>query len=391
MSTAFPKRQIADLVCEVRTWNPGLSPKNQPIRYIDIGAICQNAKLVKSFQTINSHEAPSRARQIVKADDVLVSTVRPNLNAVALVPRDLDGATASTGFAVLRADPSKLCPRYLYYWVRTPEFVRAMTLRAAGASYPAVTDAVVRESTIPLPPLPDQKRIAAILDKADAIRRKRQDVLNLNRNVLLSAFQVWFGNPISNPKRWPTHSVDRLCRLVRGSSPRPKGDPRFYGGPVRRLMVEDLTRDGRIVTPQIDTLTEEGAKLSRPCPAGTVVMVVSGNVGLPARLAVDACIHDGFVAFLDIDRGLIRPDFLVLTLYLLKATHERLKAGAIWQNLTTDQIKAIKIPIPPLHEQERFETFVRKHDGFTERLVRCSLKEQDLFNSLIQRAFRGEL
>src|SRR5438034_807152 len=125
MNTAFPRIQIGEIVDEVETWNPSLSLDNQQISYIDIGSICQESKTIKSVQTINAREAPSRARQLTEADDVLVSTVRPNLNAVAIVPENLAGATASTGFAVLRANPSKLSARYLYYWVRTPAFVSA--------------------------------------------------------------------------------------------------------------------------------------------------------------------------------------------------------------------------------------------------------------------------
>src|SRR5258706_164808 len=98
-------------------------------------------------------------------------------------------------------------------------------------------------------------------------------------------------------KPWPTKRVEEICNLVRGSSPRPKGDSRFFGGPIPRLMIEDITRDGWLVTPRVDSLTELGATMSRPVKAGTIVMAVSGNIGLCAQLAVDACIHDGFVAF----------------------------------------------------------------------------------------------
>ena len=91
--------------------------------------------------------------------------------------------------------------------------------------------------------------------------------------------------------------LGNLCEIVRGSSPRPKEDPRFNGGSVPRLMVADVTRDGKYVTPRIDSLTKEGAALSRPMQKGDLVIAVSGNPGLPAILEIDACIHDGFVAF----------------------------------------------------------------------------------------------
>jgi type I restriction enzyme, S subunit len=85
-------------------------------------------------------------------------------------------------------------------------------------------------------------------------------------------------------------TVGMLCELVRGSSPRPQGDKRYYGGDIPRLMVEDVTRDGMYVTPKVDFLTQEGAKLSRPMAKGELTMVVSGSPGVPAILNIDACI-----------------------------------------------------------------------------------------------------
>src|SRR5207244_2434012 len=79
-----------------------------------------------------------------------------------------------------------------------------------------------------------------------------------------SIFFDMFGDPMKNERGWPTERVSDLCELVRGSSPRPQGDSRFFGGPIPRLMVADITRDGWLVTPRIDSLTIEGAKRS-PC------------------------------------------------------------------------------------------------------------------------------
>lgn len=286
---------------------------------------------------------------------------------------------------------SNVDPAFLAYFFQTSDYWNQISRQTMGAGQPGVNASRLKTLLVPLPPLSEQRRIAAILDKADAIRRKRQAALNTYDEVIYAVYHEWFEDPVRNLKKWKTKSVKQLCTLVRGSSPRPKADPRFYGGPIKRLMVEDITRDGRVVTPRIDSLTIEGAKRSRPCPAGTVVMVVSGNVGLPAKLAVDACIHDGFVGFLGLDADLIRPDFLVLTLEMLKVTHERFRAGAIWQNLTTTQVKAMEIPLPSLEQQDRFSDFGAKHKRLAETLCATMRAEVDLFNSLVRRAFNADL
>lgn len=98
---------LGDLVEPAKTWNPLRSPSDEVFDYIDLSAVDQEAKLIIGAREVSCDEAPSRARQLVARGDVLVSTVRPNLNGVARVPDQLDGATASTGFCVLRARESK--------------------------------------------------------------------------------------------------------------------------------------------------------------------------------------------------------------------------------------------------------------------------------------------
>jgi hypothetical protein len=166
---------------------------------------------------------------------------------------------------------------------------RAGERRMTGsAGQRRVPKAFLEELEIPLRPLAEQKRIADILDQVDQLRRKRRRSLALLEEIRVSYFNHCFAAS-SGSLAYKTARLGSLCELVRGSSPRPQGDPRFFGGPIPRLMIADITRDGMHVRPQIDTLTEEGAKRSRPMRAGSVVMAVSGAVGLPAILEIDAC------------------------------------------------------------------------------------------------------
>ena len=194
-----------------------------------------------------------------------------------------------------------------------------------------------------------------------------------------------FGDPIVNPKGWKSKFISEICSLVRGSSPRPQGDSRYFGGPVPRLMVADITRDGWFVTPKIDTLTVEGAKKSRPTKKDTVVMAVSGNVGLAAMLMTDACIHDGFVAFNEMDSSIDSIYFLSI-LRSMKSVHVKATTGAIFKNTTTSDIKEIKIPIPPIDLQTKYSNLFKKIF-----LKQSMLKESELnlekFTKAIQSNF----
>jgi restriction endonuclease S subunit len=152
-------------------------------------------------------------------------------------------------------------------------------------------------------------------------------------------------------------------------------------------MVADLTRDGWLVTPKIDSLTIEGAGKSRPVNAGTVVMAVSGNIGLVSILAVDACIHDGFVGFTDLKTNLCRPIYLLALLHLSKSAHDKNKAGAIFINLKTDDIKAMQMPLPPIALQLEFEEYLEKINTFKDRVVESAALLDKFYLSLQNQAF----
>ncbi len=179
--------------------------------------------------------------------------------------------------------------------------------------------------------------------------------------------------------------LGKLCDVVRGSSPRPQGDPRYYGGKVPRLMVADLTRDGMFVSPQIDSLTEEGAKLSRPMKQGDVVVAVSGNPGLPAILNSDACIHDGFVGFRNLNTKLISNVFLYHFLKFNKEQTNSRAVGAIFKNLTTDQLKEVEVPLPDLKTQQKIAGILEQADAARQKRKQANqLTEQFLQSAFLE-------
>ncbi len=120
-------------------------------------------------------------------------------------------------------------------------------------------------------------------------------------------------------------------------------------------------------------------------------MAVSGNVGLVSRLAIDACVHDGFVAFKELDSALFLPGFFLLLLHFSKQAHEKHTAGAIFQNLTTTDIKGMQVIAPPLPLQQTFATRIASIEALKATHRRALAALDALFASLQQRAFSGEL
>ncbi len=193
------------------------------------------------------------------------------------------------------------------------------------------------------------KDITAIVEKEN-ILANRDVVLNVERYLESKFRQTDF----------ELVKINELCSLVRGSSPRPQGDPKYFGGNTPRLMIADVTRDGMYTTPKIDFLTDEGALKSRPMKKGEVIMAVSGNPGLMTILSVDACIHDGFVGFRELSDRVI-PEYLFYVLSHIKDENNSKAEGAVFRNLTTDQIRDFEIPLPPLEIQQQIVTKIESY------------------------------
>lgn len=147
-------------------------------------------------------------------------------------------------------------------------------------------------------------------------------------------------------------------------------------------MVSDLTRDGMYVTPMIDSLTEEGALKSRPMKKGEIVIAVSGNPGEPCILAIDACIHDGFVGLRDLDVKIAYPPYLYQYLKSIKETNKAQAVGAIYKNLNTDQIKSFQIPLPPLATQQKIAAILDAADAYRQLTKTLIAKYDQLAQSL---------
>jgi len=183
--------QLGDVCNKIKTTDPKRNPDNQFI-YVDISSIDRSVKRITTPSVRMGKDAPSRARRIIHKGDVLVATTRPNLNAVALVGDDLDGQICSTGLCVLRPDGRWLDSNYLYRYTTHEPFVTALTEMVNGSMYPAVTDKHVMGQQIPLPPLPEQKHIAALLNEqmayVETVRmsaREQLDAINALPNALL--------------------------------------------------------------------------------------------------------------------------------------------------------------------------------------------------------------
>ncbi len=342
-------------------------------------------------------DAPSRARQVLASGDVLVSTVRPNLNAVARVGEHLDGAIGSTGFCVLRPT-GEIDGSYLFHWVRNPHFVAEMVRHATGASYPAITAGTVRESRIRLPPLREQLRIAQVLDAADVLRAKRRECELKLSQMVNALFLASFGNPASNPMDW------RLAPLGTISE-------KFSDGPFgSNLKSADYVESGvRVVRLQNIGVGEfmdndrafvsdhHFSRLSKhECRPGDIMIATLGDPNLRAcRLprSVGRALNKADCVQMRVDRATADPRYVVALLNQpgLLARARTLMAGQTRVRISMGRLRALEVPVPPLELQERFGVALDRLQSLKSRYNAHLVHLDALFASLQSLAFKGEL
>ena len=390
---------IKDCVVKAKTWNPVVEAKDENITYIDIAAVDKDLKKIVEPTLCLGAEAPSRARQLVQTNDVLVSTVRPNLNSVAVVTEEFNGATASTGYTVLRPLPEILDTQYLFHWVKTNHFINEMIKLATGQSYPAVSDKIILNSKIPLPPLAEQRRIASILDQADELRQKRQQAIEKLDQLLQATFIDMFGDPVSNPKGWDLVRVGEVVN-------------EFIGG--KNIECPDESdSDYKILKVSAVTSKVYKPNESKFAPntfePNPLAIVEKGDLLFSRANTTELVAATAYVW--ETPENIVLPDKLwkfsisdeskVNKLYLwdlfknieFRNELSKLSSGTSgsMKNISKGKLNELKMPLPPKELQDKFAEFSTKLWVQIKTFQQSSDSLDSLFNSLQNQAFNGTL
>jgi type I restriction enzyme S subunit len=257
--SAMPSK-LGDYITHVRSVAPQAVFGDSNFTYVDISSVDRASRAILNPQVISTSAAPSRARQELAQGDVIVSTVRPNLNTVAIVTDEHADAIASTGFCVLRANTDRLDPRYLYHWVSSAATVARLVSSATGATYPAVSDKTIKSLEVSFPPISEQQRIATILDKVDSLRFKRQEVVSLTDKFLIAAYVEMLGDPATNPFGWRSVEFDRLVDSTKLGLVR-SAEEFGWEFPVPYLRMDAITDDGKILKNKIQGTNATGEEV----------------------------------------------------------------------------------------------------------------------------------
>lgn len=384
----WPQVRLGD-VCDDKITSIS-SKENFDIIYIDISSIDNKTKCISSYTKIPAKKAPSRAKQILKLNDILVSTVRPNLNAVAINTLEEDTVVVgSTGYCVLRST-EKIENKYLFYFCQSPTFIGQLVKRAKGASYPAVSNADVKNIKIPLPPLPEQRRIAAVLDQVSSLIALRKAQLAKLDLLVKARFVEMFGTE-NEFSMWQCGTVADVANVFVGVVIKPaqyytdkrNGIPAFRSQNIGCMKVKDndwvyFTEEGHLKNKK--TIINEN----------DVLVVRSGTPGI-ACVASAKCSGYNAVDIIIVrpHQNQINPVFLAMFTNMPHGRNQikEKTGGAAQQHLNIRSYESMKIIRPPLNLQNQFSAFVKQTNRSECEIQHGLIHLETLKKSLMQEYF----
>lgn len=338
-------------------------------------------------------------RKLVAAGDILILNAAHNADYVGSkiyrAEESVIGSLATGEWLVVRPDVASFNPGFVYYWIINSQTKKEMRELVKGIHlYPKD----VERLRIPLFPLSEQNRIAAILEKADAIRRKRQETVRLTEELIRSAFLEMFGDPVTNPKGWLERILVEVSDIRSGVTKGKKLDGKLTVS-VPYMRVANV-QDGHINLDEIKEIEVTPADAERyALHPGDVLLTEGGDPDKLGRGAVwrgqiEPCIHQNHIFRVRPNTNLVLPEFLSILIgsargkkYFLRAAKQTTGIASI--NKT--QLSNFPVLLPPLQLQQQFVALVKRQETLQQNLAMESKLQNDLFNSLIQRAFRGEL
>jgi type I restriction enzyme S subunit len=359
--------------CDVKS---GATPKTDIEKYWggeirwatpkDISRI-ENPYLFDTPDKITAEGYQSCSTQLLPVGTVLVSSRAP-IGLVAIAGVEM---CTNQGFKNLVPGPD-VHSNFLYHCMKANS--GRLTALGNGATFKEVSKSIVENFQIPLPPVQEQLRIAAILDKADSLCRKRQDAIRLVDEFLKAIFYDRFGDPVANPKGLPTSRVDLLCEVATGSTPA-RNRSHYYDGPNPWIKTGEV--DSPLIMAAEEHISDEAIRETncKLFPIGTLLIAMYGQGktrGKVGMLGIPAATNQACAAILpsqNIDRQFLHTQLTLM--------YEHLRAmgrGGNQENLNLGMIKSLEVLIPPSH---LVDEFIRIRHRVTEMMskARCAQAE----------------
>lgn len=332
-------------------------------------------------------EAPKGRTRLVDGDILFNNTNSIELvGKVAIVSEEMN-AGYSNHITRIRIKRAEAEPRYVAAYLNHLWRKRYFEGRATRwVSQAAFNGEALKALPIPLPPLEDQRRIAAVLDRSARLVKLHREAAAKTRDLIPALFIDMFGDPATNPMGWEVVPLNRLGTFERGKSKhRPRNDPKLFGGDYPFVQTGDVANADFYLRQWSETYSDIGLAQSRLWPRGTLCVTIAANIGKTAILDFDACFPDSVVGFVPQDGW--PAVFVKSFLDFAQKDLEAFAPQAAQKNINLKILDELVIPTPPVARAMRFSQLVSQLlDALAEQTVAIDHAEE-LHRSLLAEVF----
>lgn len=383
---------LTNLVVAQRGTEPGSETYCGPdegVRFLRIGDL--------SGKTDNPVFAKANGLLFINPDDILFALD----GSPGLVAKGYSGAISS-GIRLIKPKNQKVKKDFLFYALQLPKvqsivkaYTTGSTILHAGRSLEFIA--------ILLPPLPEQRKIAAILSSVDNAIKKTKAVIEQTKVVKKALMQELLTRGIPGrhkkfkktaigviPEEWEVVKLEKVASVERGKFQyRPRNEPRFYGGEYPFVQTGEVTNSGGRIKNYSQTLNDEGLAISKLFPKGTILITIAANIGETAITEFDLAIPDSLIGIITKDS--LDNRFLEYYLRTRKFHVNKLATESAQKNINLETLKPYPVPVPSKEEQKAIANFL---DGI-EKKEQAEIKLLDNFNfaksALMQVLLTGEV
>ncbi len=382
-------------VCDVV--GGGTPPKDKPafysgqIPWATVRDMRQDVITETEFR-ITKDAVKSSATNIIPAGNVVIAT-RVGLGKVCLLGQDT--AINQDLRGIVPRSEKTLAIRFLYWWLKS--IADLIVAEGTGATVQGVKLPFVKSLKIPVPPLPEQHRIVAILDEAfeniAIAKANAEQNLKNARELFESHLQAVF---TQRGDGWVEKTLEEIATTFgRGKSKhRPRNEPKLYGGEYPFIQTGDIRNAGHQVTEYSQTYNEAGLAQSKLWPKGTICITIAANIAETAILGFDACFPDSVIGIVA-DPKEADIDYVEYLLQSFKARIQSLGQGSAQANINMGTFENERFPFPSVKEQKRIVEKLNSLSEETQRLESIYKQKiaalDELKKVLLHRAFSGEL
>lgn len=332
----------------------------------------------------------------LKENDVLIAMSGATTGKLALVKqKDLPCLLNQRVGLISIGSEDVLNAKYFFYYLAKGDLRREVLKIAGGSAQPNISPTQIMSFQIPIPPLPIQKQIAEILEQADKSKQKRKEANKLTDEFLQSVFIEMFGDPVMNPKGWGSGIINDAVEYSEyGTSNKSNQDELGY--PI--LGMASITYEGQLDLTKLSfvELTDDEFKKLKLEP-GDIIFNRTNSTELVGKTSYWNKNVDAVLASYLVKLRLNKKFNPIVFAFLLNTTHfktmfiRRCKKAVGQSNISPTLLKEFPIYFPPLSLQQQFAEIVNKTETLKEKQKQSEQESENLFQSLMQKAFKGEL